>query len=43
MPFTTVGVTYQQALRDYISTGLSGLITPAQYPAGGEGRITRLN
>ena len=39
-PFTTVGVTYQQALRNYIVTGLGGLITAADYPEGGEGRIT---
>jgi 5'-nucleotidase len=41
-PFTTLGVTYQQALRAYIETGLSGSITAADYPEGGEGRITRL-
>jgi 2',3'-cyclic-nucleotide 2'-phosphodiesterase (5'-nucleotidase family) len=39
-PFTTVGVTYQQALRNYIVTGLGGLISAADYPEGGEGRIT---
>ncbi|TIC88262.1 bifunctional metallophosphatase/5'-nucleotidase [Nocardioides sp. GY 10113] len=39
-PFTTVGVTYQQALANYISDGLGGLITAADYPEGGEGRIT---
>jgi 5'-nucleotidase len=44
-PFTTVGVTYQQALRNYIEdpAGLLGTITSAQYLEGGEGRITRLN
>ncbi|MGH2696554.1 MAG: bifunctional metallophosphatase/5'-nucleotidase, partial [Actinomycetota bacterium] len=41
-PFTTLGITYQQALRSYIETSLAGLITAAQYPSGGEGRITRL-
>ncbi len=41
-PFTTLGVTYQQALRAYIETALSGSITAADYPEGGEGRITRL-
>jgi 5'-nucleotidase len=41
-PFTTLGVTYQQALLNYIVSpeGLSGVITAAQYPEGGEGRIT---
>jgi 5'-nucleotidase len=43
LPFTTVGVTYQQALARYIVEDLSGLITAADYPEGGEGRITRLN
>ena len=38
-PFTTVGVTYQQALKNYIETALAGLITAADYPEGGEGRI----
>lgn len=39
-PFTSLGVTYQQALRNYIVTGLGASITAAQYPEGGEGRIT---
>jgi 5'-nucleotidase len=38
--FTTLGVTYQQALSNYIQDGLSGLISAADYPEGGEGRIT---
>jgi 2',3'-cyclic-nucleotide 2'-phosphodiesterase (5'-nucleotidase family) len=43
-PFTTLGVTYQQALSNYISNpqGLNGLITAADYPEGGEGRIVVL-
>lgn len=43
--FTTIGITYQGALRDYIenSAGLNGTVTSVQYPEGGEGRITRLN
>jgi hypothetical protein len=28
---------------NYIEDGLGGLITAADYPEGGEGRITRLN
>lgn len=39
-PFTTVGVTYQLALRNYIEDGLNGVITAVDYPEGGEGRIT---
>ncbi|MHC1737133.1 MAG: 5'-nucleotidase C-terminal domain-containing protein [Ignavibacteriaceae bacterium] len=38
-PFTTLGVTDQQSLAKYIQEGLSGLITGAMYPFGGEGRI----
>jgi 5'-nucleotidase len=38
-PFTILGVSYQQALASYITDGLGGLITAADYPAGGEGRI----
>lgn len=40
VPFMTLGVPYQQALANYITTGLAGHITAADYPAGGEGRIT---
>lgn len=39
-PFTTVGVSYQQALENYIIDGLGGVISAADYPEGGEGRIT---
>ena len=42
-PFTTIGVTYQQALSNYIQGPLGGLIGAADYPEGGEGRIIRLN
>ncbi|MEN8375990.1 MAG: 5'-nucleotidase C-terminal domain-containing protein [Gemmatimonadota bacterium] len=41
-PFTTLGVSYQQALEDYIVTGLAGTITGAAYPVGGSGRTTSL-
>jgi 5'-nucleotidase len=41
-PFTTLGVTYQQALFDYIAEELGGVITAADYPEGGAGRITAL-
>ncbi|WP_300015743.1 5'-nucleotidase C-terminal domain-containing protein [Pseudonocardia sp.] len=45
MPFTSVGVSYQQALADFITADddLAGTVTAADYPEGGEGRITRLN
>jgi len=43
-PFTNLGVTYQQALSNYIQdpAGLNGTVTAADYPEGGEGRIVRL-
>jgi 5'-nucleotidase len=43
-PFTALGVTYQQALANYVqfSDGLNGAITSEMYPEGGEGRIVRL-
>jgi 5'-nucleotidase len=46
-PFSVVGVSYQQALSNYIQAltgdgGLGGLITSADYPFGGEGRITAI-
>jgi 5'-nucleotidase len=44
LPFTTLGLTYQTALAEYLTDGLAGLITAVQYPpipAGGPGtRIT---
>ncbi|MFC4563977.1 bifunctional metallophosphatase/5'-nucleotidase [Nocardiopsis mangrovi] len=41
LPFTSVGVTYQQALLDYLTDDLGGTVTAADYPEGGAGRITR--
>ncbi|MEM7338289.1 MAG: esterase-like activity of phytase family protein [Actinomycetota bacterium] len=45
--FTVLGVSYQQALANYITDsangGLGGTITAAQYPEGGEGRIIITN
>ncbi len=46
-PITLLGVSYQQALSNYIQAalvdgGLGGTITAADYPEGGEGRITAL-
>jgi 5'-nucleotidase / UDP-sugar diphosphatase len=43
VPFVTLGVTYQHALRTYIEEELAGIITAAQYPAEGEGRITTVD
>jgi 5'-nucleotidase len=37
--FTTLGVTYQQALANYITGGLAGTINSADYPLEGENRI----
>ncbi len=46
-PITLLGVSYQQALSNYIQAaaidgGLAGTIAAADYPEGGEGRITAL-
>ena len=41
-PFTLLGVSYQQALFNYITEGLGGEITANDYPEGGEGRILEL-
>ena len=43
-PFTVLGVSYQQALSSYIqdAAGLNSLISAADYPGGGQGRITEL-
>lgn len=40
--FTSMGVSYQKALSNYITQALGGTITAAQYPEGGSGRITRV-
>ena len=40
--FTPLGVSYAQALGNYIVDGLGGTITEAQYPVGGEGRIATM-
>jgi 5'-nucleotidase len=44
LPFTSLGVSYQQALSNYITQALGGQITAAQYPEAGAtgGRITNL-
>jgi 2',3'-cyclic-nucleotide 2'-phosphodiesterase (5'-nucleotidase family) len=42
LPFTSVGLTYQQALADYLVNGLGGFVSAADYPEGGEGRIIQL-
>ncbi len=43
LPFTNLGLSYQQSLEEYIEGPLGGVVTTADYPVGGEGRITRLN
>ncbi|MEM1041615.1 MAG: 5'-nucleotidase C-terminal domain-containing protein [Bacteroidota bacterium] len=37
--FTLLGVTYQQALSNYIQDALGGTVAQADYPVGGPGRI----
>jgi len=38
-PFTTLGLTYQQTLENYIRDGLSGTISKDDYPEAGQSRI----
>lgn len=40
VPFTTLGISDQQSLQNYIESTLGGTVSAAQYPRGGEGRIT---
>jgi 5'-nucleotidase len=40
-PFANLGITYQQALFDYIVNSLNGVISAADYPESGEGRIVK--
>ena len=40
VPFTNLGISDQQALQTYIEDTLGGSVTAADYPNGGEGRIT---
>lgn len=40
LDYTPLGVTYQRALYNYILDELNGTIAAADYPEGGEGRIT---
>ncbi|WP_380165296.1 bifunctional metallophosphatase/5'-nucleotidase [Jannaschia sp. R86511] len=40
--FTRLGVQYQQALSQYLTDDLGGVVTAADYPVAGEGRITIL-
>jgi 5'-nucleotidase len=42
LPFIRMGATYRQSLSNYMRLWLGGVINSANYPAGGEGRITRL-
>ena len=42
LDFTKLGVSYQQALANYISDDLGGTITAADYPEGGDDRIVAL-
>jgi 5'-nucleotidase len=39
LPFTTLGVTYEQAMLNYLAGPLNGLITQAQYPNQAETRV----
>lgn len=38
-PFISIGNTYQQAVANFITEELGGMVTAERYPKGGEGRI----
>jgi 5'-nucleotidase len=40
--FTSLGITYAQALEDFLIQNLGGVVPLNAYPVGGRGRITRL-
>jgi 5'-nucleotidase len=42
-PFANLGISYQQALFNYIVNSLGGVIAAADYPESGEGRILKLS
>ena len=42
-PFTSLGITYQKTLANFITEGLGGTITAAAYPEGGEGRVLTID
>ena len=42
-PFVSVGVTYQQAVANFITVELGGVVTAERYPEGGEGRTVALS
>lgn len=41
-PFIRLGVTYQQAVTNYVVQGLGGVVTAERYPAGGEERTVAI-
>jgi 5'-nucleotidase len=43
LPFESLGVSYQQALYNFVTEELDGVISAVDYPAGGEGRIIRID
>ena len=43
IPFTKLGITDQQALANYVSVHLDGVISAARYPPGGGSRISTLD
>lgn len=43
LPFVNLGVTYQQALENFVIEGLGGAISAEAYPVEGQGRIVRLD
>jgi 5'-nucleotidase/UDP-sugar diphosphatase len=43
VPFVVLPYTYQEAFESYLIDGLGGVVTGADYPVGGEGRIVEVD
>jgi 5'-nucleotidase/UDP-sugar diphosphatase len=43
VPFVVLPYTYQEAFETYLIDGLGGVVTAADYPTGGEGRIVEVD
>ncbi|MGB3911057.1 MAG: 5'-nucleotidase C-terminal domain-containing protein [Pseudolysinimonas sp.] len=43
VPFVVLPYTYQEALETYLIDGLGGVVSAADYPVGGEGRIVEVD
>ena len=42
-PFTSLGITYDLVLTEYVQNALGGFVSVLDYPGGGEGRVVAIN